>query len=89
MFDDWEPAIPASQWTGRGPWAGSPMDVLRRHVRKALYPSYACEQCVGQEEWQGCYCAYYGAPAPNCGPSRLRHWLRTLADRYLGIGGIR
>lgn len=72
-------------WTGRAPYAPTPWDMLRGHVRRLLWPSYNCRQCVGQEEWRGCYCAYYGAPGPGEGPSGARVWARGLAQRWLGL----
>lgn len=45
------------------------------------WPSYACELCVGQEPQQGCYCAYYGASAPGCPPTRFQQFWRWLYDR--------
>ena len=46
-------------------------------VRRALWPPFECELCVGQEYWQGCYCAYHGATAP-CDPyvAWWRRWGR-------------
>lgn len=73
--------INSSSWTGRAPYAGSPIDVLRRALSARLYPSYECEQCVGQEPWLGCYCQHYGAVAPGIGPEAWRAWLR----RVLGM----
>ena len=34
---------------------------LKGYLRDKLWPSYECDLCVGQEYWQGCYCAYYEA----------------------------
>lgn len=48
-------------------WQGASW--LHRLIYNAAWPSYACELCVGQEYWQGCYCDYHGAPHPG-GPSR-------------------
>ena len=53
--------------------------MLRRWIRKKLYPSFDCELCVGQEYWQGCYCAYYGATAPGEGPSTFIYYARKVA----------
>lgn len=74
-----------AKWTGRATWAGTPADMLKRQVRVWLYPYYDCQQCVGQEEWQGCYCAYYEAVAPNTGPEKWRIVLRKIAQRWLGV----
>lgn len=79
--------ILSEKWTGRSRWAGSPLDVLRRSIRTFLYPGFDCEQCIGQDPWQGCYCAYYGATAPNYGPEPWRRLLRKAAERWLGIVG--
>lgn len=43
------------------------------------WPFYDCELCVGQEYWQGCYCAYYEADGP-CSPYTP---LWRMALRYL------
>lgn len=42
--------------------------------REVLYPGYDCIQCVGQEPWQGCHCAYYHAWDPYV--SRPPWWAR-------------
>lgn len=55
---------------------------MRWWLYKLAWPSYDCEQCVGQDWWQGCYCAYYGASAPNCGPE----WWRVLMRRLYNFG---
>ena len=52
---------------------------LRAWLRRTGWPYYPCEQCVGQEPWQGCYCAYHDAYAP-CSPdmprkAALARWL--------------
>lgn len=38
-----------------------------RWLRAIGWPTYDCQLCVGQNHWDGCYCAYYNAYAP-CGP---------------------
>lgn len=73
--------VASTEWTGRAPYAGTPIDVLERFTRNLLWPSYPCTLCVGQEDWLGCYCAYHGAPAPGSGPSNLRVRLRELHER--------
>jgi hypothetical protein len=65
----------SAHWTGRRHGL-SPAEMLRGWLRTRLYPSYECEQCVGQEPWRGCYCSYYGATAPGEGPGPIRAWLR-------------
>jgi hypothetical protein len=78
--------VGSAHWTGRR-FGTSPYELFRIWLYGRLYPPYDCQQCVGQEEWRGCYCAYYGAPAPNVGPSRLREWLRSTAWRLFGVEG--
>lgn len=75
--------IESRSWTGRSSYAGTPLDLLKWRIRSFLYPSFECEQCVGQDH--GCYCAYYEAVAPNCGPEKWRVVLRDLAYRWWGI----
>jgi hypothetical protein len=50
--------------------------MLADWIVRLAFPSYECEQCVGQEPWRGCYCAYYGASAPNKGPEWWRYKLQ-------------
>lgn len=57
--------------------------MIRKLWRNLLYPSYECEQCVGQEPWRGCYCAYFGCVAPNKGCETWRSYLRMLNDCVL------
>lgn len=75
--------VGSGHWTGRCRNAPTPYEAFRRWLRARLYPSYECEQCVGQEAWQGCYCAYYGATAPSEGPGPIRALLRDLAEPIL------
>lgn len=79
--------IASETWTGRPPYAGTPIELLRWKVGSWLYPGFKCELCVGQEESQGCYCAYYRAVAPNFGPERWRVFARAVAERLLGVRG--
>lgn len=51
-----------------------------RKVYDLAYPPYDCEQCVGQEPWQGCYCSYHGAVAP--GENHVEWW-RGLLRRFV------
>jgi hypothetical protein len=51
---------------------------LRWRLRRLTWPVYDCEQCVGQDVWQGCYCDYHGGVAPGVGPERWRVWLRKV-----------
>lgn len=46
------------------------------------WPSYECEQCVGQEYYHGCYCAYYGAWCP-AGPKDGTEPFSVWAGRWL------
>lgn len=51
---------------------------LPKHIRDWAYPFYDCMQCVGQEEWRGCYCSYNDAYGP-CDPygswyNRVARW---------------
>lgn len=64
--------------TGRRFNAPTPWQALRRAVRGLLWPGYACECCVGQEYWQGCYCAYNEAIAPGFGPTLPYVWGRAV-----------
>jgi hypothetical protein len=54
---------------------------LKWRLKAIGWPSYSCQQCVGQDAWQGCYCAYYGAVGPGDGNleawRRLYRWLYT------------
>jgi hypothetical protein len=55
--------------------------MMKNWLRKIGWPYYECECCVGQEWWQGCYCAYHDAYMP-CWPHVPRHarvarWLYT------------
>lgn len=59
-------------WTGRPYYAGSPLDLLLWRVQAFLYPTFDCNQCVGQEPHQGCYCAHYDAVAPCSAPEPWR-----------------
>lgn len=72
-------------WTGR--WAAeweTPLDPLLWRVRSWLYPSYECELCVGQEPWQGCYCAHHGAVAAGGdGPGPIRRFFRWALKRVI------
>lgn len=49
---------------------------IRYAIRRAAWPVYECELCVGQDPWQGCYCAYYKSDRPG-GPD-LPLWRRLL-----------
>lgn len=53
--------------------------MIRSWIAKKLYPDFACEGCVGQEYWQGCYCAYHGATGPGEGPSIFISYARRVA----------
>lgn len=54
--------------------------MIRRAILKFLWPPYPCERCVGQSSWDGCYCAYHGAPWPGGpGPQKWRVHLRRIA----------
>jgi hypothetical protein len=63
--------------------------VIRRFLPERLYrwlyekawPFYKCAQCVGQEWWQPCYCAYYGCSGPCEEPSRWQRILRAVLRR--------
>lgn len=59
-------------------WTGRELRYPGRWLARLCYPSYECEQCVGQEYWQGCYCAYHGASAPCHGPEGWRAALRAI-----------
>jgi hypothetical protein len=61
-------------------WANRKRRLWNR-IHRLAYPGYACERCVGQDEWQGCYCAYYGACGPNNEPEC--GWLTRLARWYV------
>lgn len=74
--------VGSAHWTGRKHGL-SPWQMFQGWLRRKLYPSYECEQCVGQDAWQGCYCAYYGAPGPGEGPGRGLALLRELAEPIL------
>lgn len=54
---------------------------LHHLIYNAAYPTYECELCVGQEGWQGCYCAYHGAISPSAGPHTGHLLLRLIWDR--------
>lgn len=58
------------------PWVRRLPRRLYFWLRRMAWPLYECQLCVGQEYWQGCYCAYHGAIAPG-GPGPKR-WRRTL-----------
>lgn len=61
--------------TDNWPW-------LLRLLRAFAFPYYMCEQCVGQESWQGCYCAYYDAMGPcDMWRSPQREFARRLVCR--------
>jgi len=77
--------IDSQSWTGRAPWAGNPLQVARRRLCNLLYPSYECQQCVGQEAHWGCYCGYHLCVSPCVGPGAIHHWLRGFAERHLGV----
>ena len=66
--------------------------VIKERIRKGAYnklwPGYECEQCVGQEYWQGCYCAYYDAWCP-AGPSGEPWWVEPGRKLYEKIWGKR
>lgn len=69
----------SAAWTGRPGWKGSPLvDIWRRGLRGLAWPGYECQQCVGQEYGQGCWCAYNGASSPGEGPEWWRVQLRML-----------
>ena len=51
---------------------------FRRALEAAAWPSYECEQCVGQEPSQGCYCAYHEGIAPGVGPEEKHLLLRRI-----------
>lgn len=71
-------SIDSQAWTGRGHYWPTPAGYVWRWISRILYPSYACQYCVGQEHWHGCYCGYYGAVAPGVGPEPWRVFLRQL-----------
>jgi hypothetical protein len=53
-------------------------------VRNRLYPVYACEDCIGMNNYynpHGCQCAAYEAPAPGVGPSKKLIFLRFIAKK--------
>jgi hypothetical protein len=56
-------------------------------LKRLAWPYYACEQCVGQDPWQGCYCAYYDCVRPNEGPETWRLWLRK-ALKFIGMDSV-
>lgn len=64
--------------------------MICNHVKKwayvRLWPAYDCEQCVGQEYWQGCYCAYYGGWSP-AGPRATPWWVEPGRRLYTKIWG--
>lgn len=55
----WRTRTDSTAWTGHQPQR------FRWWLHGLLWPSYACELCVGQDGEQGCYCAYHGAIAPG------------------------
>lgn len=58
---------------------------LHKLIHDTAFPRYECEQCVGQEPWQGCYCDYHGASAPGEGPTRWHiFWRWVWAHREMG-----
>ena len=62
--------VDSAHWTGRR-CGISPLDLLRGWLRKQLYPGFECEQCVGQEWWQG-------GRADECGDQRSGAALRRV-----------
>jgi hypothetical protein len=54
------------------------MSWLHRLIYDLAWPSYACELCVGQEEWRGCQCEYYGAIAPYTPPRPIHTLARQV-----------
>lgn len=78
--------IPSSTWTGRPPWAGSPVAVACRALQHFLYPVFDCTDCIGMIE-HGCQCDYYGAIAPGVPPEPWHTWLRNLIGRRLWSTG--
>ena len=56
---------------------------MKRSLYNWAWPSFECQQCVGQEYWQGCYCDYYGASCPG-GPGP--EWWRLLLRRLWNFG---
>lgn len=60
----------SSTWTGRS------RRVPPAWMRELAFPYFSCEFCVGQEYWQGCWCAYHRAEAP--GDGEIRAWRRLL-----------
>lgn len=55
---------------------------LRTWLKRIAYPPFECQQCVGQEYWQGCYCVYNDASAPGEGPT-LKQALALKILRWL------
>lgn len=51
---------------------------IRWRLLALAYPTYDCQQCVGQEPWQGCYCAYHDCIAPCTQPTRWYRFLQWL-----------
>lgn len=51
------------------------------------WPGYDCELCVGQRQHEGCYCRYYGCPAPNVSVQTWRLWLRRMLTKIFGWNG--
>lgn len=63
-----------------GPWLGW-------RLKRLAWPYYACEQCVGQDRYTGCYCSYHGCVHPCEGPAMWRVWLRH-ALRVVGVNSL-
>jgi hypothetical protein len=57
---------------------------LRTWLYNKAYPGFECQQCVGQDYWQGCHCAYAGGISPGEGPGRYHLALRWLYGKLYG-----
>lgn len=73
--------IDSSRWTGRPPYGpDGPIELLQWEIRRFLYPTFDCEDCIGMAD-HGCYCAAYNAVAPCSPVEPWRHALRVLFGR--------
>ena len=82
--------VDSTSWTGRPSWAGSPWQQFLWAWRRLCWPSYECQLCVGQDWWQGCYCAYHECAGPCAEPPRwmrLGRWLYAQAVERLDLSG--
>lgn len=62
---------------------------FRRWLERLAWPPYDCENCVGVFEGvSSCYCAYYGAIAPNIGPTRWHLFVRSIHKRLYPNSGL-